>query len=43
MREAMLARGAEPHPGTPEQFNAFVRAETAKWAKVVRASNIKAD
>ncbi len=43
MREAMLARGAEPQPGTPEQFAAFVRAEMAKWAKVVREANIKAD
>jgi tripartite-type tricarboxylate transporter receptor subunit TctC len=43
MREAMLARGAEPHPGTPEQFTTFVRAEMTKWAKVVREANIKAD
>ena len=43
MREAMLARGAEPQPGTPEQFTAFMRGEMAKWAKVVREANIKAD
>ena len=41
MREAMLARGAEPQPVTPEQFAAFVRAEMAKWARVVREANIK--
>ncbi len=43
MREAMLARGAEPQPGTPEQFTAFMRGEMTKWAKVVREANIKAD
>ncbi len=42
-RDALLARGAEPHPSTPEQFAAFMRAETTKWAKVVKDSNIKAD
>ena len=43
MREQLLARGAEPHRGTPEQFAAFMRAEIVKWAKVVKDSNIKAD
>ena len=43
MREALLTRGAEPHPGTPEEFTSFVRAEMTKWAKVVRQANIKAD
>ena len=27
----------------PEQFESFVRAEMAKWAKVIKAGNIKAD
>ena len=43
MRDALLTRGAEPHPGSPDQFSAFVRAEMTKWAKVVREANIKAD
>ena len=34
---------AEPAPGTPEQFGAFIRAEIDKWAKVVKAANMKAD
>jgi tripartite-type tricarboxylate transporter receptor subunit TctC len=42
-RDALLARGAEPRPGTPEEFTAFIRSEMAKWAKVVREANIKAD
>jgi tripartite-type tricarboxylate transporter receptor subunit TctC len=28
---------------TPEQFGAHVRAEVAKWAKVIKASGMKAD
>ena len=34
---------AEPAPGTPEQFGAFIRSETDKWAKVVKAANMKVD
>lgn len=34
---------AEPAPGTPEQFGAFIRVEIDKWAKVVKAANMKAD
>ena len=34
---------AEPSPTTPEQFAAFVRAELAKYEKVVKASGAKAD
>jgi tripartite-type tricarboxylate transporter receptor subunit TctC len=34
---------AEPSPTTPEQFAAFVRAELAKYEKVVKATGAKAD
>lgn len=34
---------AEPAPGTPEQFSAFLRSEIGKWANVVKAANMKAD
>jgi tripartite-type tricarboxylate transporter receptor subunit TctC len=40
-RERMLASDFEPTSGTPEQFGAFIRSETAKWAKVVKASGAK--
>jgi tripartite-type tricarboxylate transporter receptor subunit TctC len=35
--------GMEVVGSTPEQFDALVRAELAKWAKVVRDNHIKAD
>lgn len=34
---------AEPVPTTPEQFGAFMRAELAKYEKVVKASGAKVD
>ena len=43
VRRQMAEQGAEPHPEKPEQFAAFIRAETAKWAKVVKASGATVD
>jgi hypothetical protein len=33
--------GAEAIAGTPEEFGAFLRAETLKWAKLAKAAGIK--
>ena len=35
--------GAKFVPNTPEQFAAFVKAEIAKWAPVVKASGARVD
>ncbi|HTE14077.1 MAG TPA: tripartite tricarboxylate transporter substrate binding protein [Burkholderiales bacterium] len=35
--------GAEPVGGTPQQFAAFMAAETIKWAKVIKASGARID
>jgi tripartite-type tricarboxylate transporter receptor subunit TctC len=40
-RERMLAGDFEPTTSTPEQFAAFIKSETAKWGKVVRASGAR--
>lgn len=40
-REKILAMGGIVLPQSPEEFSAFVRAETGKWAKVVKAAGIK--
>lgn len=34
--------GSEPSPMKPEQFDAFIKAETAKWAEVIKKAGIKA-
>jgi tripartite-type tricarboxylate transporter receptor subunit TctC len=39
----MLAGDFEPATSTPEQFGVFIKSETAKWGKVVRASGAKAE
>ena len=33
--------GAEPIGGTPQQFAAFMAAETVKWAKVIKDANVE--
>jgi tripartite-type tricarboxylate transporter receptor subunit TctC len=37
------SQGAEPVGSTPEEFAAYIRSETVKWAKVVRESGAKAE
>ena len=41
--ERLHAQGAEPMRGSPEAFGAFMRAEMAKWAPVVKQANVKAE
>jgi tripartite-type tricarboxylate transporter receptor subunit TctC len=43
VKERLLSQGAIPGGGTPAQFAKFIADETAKWAKVVRASGAKVD
>ncbi|AQV95699.1 MFS transporter [Cupriavidus necator] len=43
VRERLQAQGAEPVGNTPEQFAAFIHAETAKWPRVVKDSGAKVD
>ena len=43
VKERFTALGMEAIGGSPESFGAFLRAETAKWAKLVRTANIRAE
>ena len=43
MQERLAKIGAEPAGTTPEQFAAIMRADTAKWSKVVKASGARVD
>jgi tripartite-type tricarboxylate transporter receptor subunit TctC len=43
VRDKLLAQGAEPMPGTPEAFGAFMQEEMAKWAPVVKQAGVKLD
>ena len=41
--EKLSGQGAEPVASTPEEFTAFIRSETEKWAKLVKAANMRTD
>jgi tripartite-type tricarboxylate transporter receptor subunit TctC len=41
MQKILLAGGAEPEGGTPEEFMTFIRDDIAKWSKIVREAKLK--
>jgi tripartite-type tricarboxylate transporter receptor subunit TctC len=41
--ERLSGQGAEAVGSTPEEFAAYIKSETVKWAKVVRESGAKAE
>jgi tripartite-type tricarboxylate transporter receptor subunit TctC len=43
LREKFVQQGADPVGSTPEEFGAYMRAETAKWAKLVKATGARVD
>ena len=43
MRDKLGQQGAEVRTDTPEEFGAFIRAEMARWAKVVKDANVKVE
>ncbi len=43
LTERMRSQSMEPVGSAPEEFDAFIRAEIEKWARVVKVSGAKAD
>jgi tripartite-type tricarboxylate transporter receptor subunit TctC len=43
IKATMRGLGVEPMPMKPEVFDAYIRSETQKWAKVIHDANIKLD
>jgi tripartite-type tricarboxylate transporter receptor subunit TctC len=43
VKKRLAEMGAWPTPGSPADFNKIIDAEIEKWAKVVRAGNLKAE
>jgi tripartite-type tricarboxylate transporter receptor subunit TctC len=42
-RERLAGQGATTVGNTPDEFGAYIRSESAKWAKVLKASGVRAD
>jgi tripartite-type tricarboxylate transporter receptor subunit TctC len=43
IREILFKQGLDAAPSTPEAFGAYIKSETVKWAKVIKASGAKPD
>ena len=43
VRAALQKLGSDPKSGTPQEFAAFIAAESERWGKVVRDANIKVE
>jgi tripartite-type tricarboxylate transporter receptor subunit TctC len=43
LREKFIQQGADPIGSTPDEFGQYMRDETAKWAKIVKASGAQVD
>ncbi len=43
VKERLAAQGAETFSSTPQEFAAYIRKETQKWAKVVKYSGARLD
>jgi tripartite-type tricarboxylate transporter receptor subunit TctC len=43
MRERLARMGAEPAPGSPAAFAAFIQSELGKYQRVVKFSNARVD
>ncbi len=41
LRDTLATRGVDATSSSPDEFAAYIRSETAKWGKVIRAANLK--
>jgi tripartite-type tricarboxylate transporter receptor subunit TctC len=43
VKDKLSSIGLEPGGGTPAEFQSYIRAETEKWTRVIKASGFKAE
>jgi len=43
MKDQLIVQGFDPVGDTPDEFARYLRAEVAKWAKVVKATGLRAE
>ena len=39
----LMEQGAEPAPSTSQELASFIKADTAKWARIIKERNLKAE
>jgi len=39
-KDKLIAQGADPMPGTPEQFSQLIKTEIERWRKLIAQSKI---
>ena len=43
VRQRLMSNGAEPSSSSPQELTQYMREESARWAKVIKAANIRLD
>ena len=43
VRDKLMAQGLIPAPMSPEQLGQFIREDYERWARVIKAANVKLD
>jgi tripartite-type tricarboxylate transporter receptor subunit TctC len=43
VKQGLLDQGIDAAPSSPEQFAAYIKAETGKWTQVIKAAGLKTD
>ena len=43
IKEKIVSQGLDPFVSTPDQFGALMKADMARWGKVIKTANIKLD
>ena len=42
-KDKLIAQGADPMPGTADQFSQFIKSEIERWRKLIAQSNVTVD
>jgi tripartite-type tricarboxylate transporter receptor subunit TctC len=43
VKQKMVALGAQPVGSTPDEFAAFIKAEMARWGKIIKEKGIRSE
>ncbi|UUZ62399.1 hypothetical protein LP417_20075 [Polaromonas sp. P1-6] len=43
MVRKLVEQGNEPRPGSAQELTQYIKEDTARWAKLIKARNLKID